>query len=249
MRNLSVGVCGVVLLAVIACGGGCGKSRENITMAGSTAFQPFAEKLADQYMTTHPDVTITIQGGGSALGIQAALSGAAQVGMADLVTLPPEAAALKNMVVARDGIAVVLNPANAVTALTLEQVRNIFCGKIAMTTSNESTPLTKLSDLTELAKRYKKKKIAVAEDTLTHLKGIGPKTAEVLIKAGMGSIQKLAVISTDDLTTVQGIGLKTAEKIIEAAKAYIEENTKKASVEAKASIEAEGTKNDAKENN
>jgi len=130
MRNLSMGVCGVVLLAAIVCGVGCGKPRENITMAGSTAFQPFAEKLADQYMTTHPDVTITIQGGGSALGIQAALSGAAQVGMADLVTLPPEAASLKNMVVARDGIAVVLNPANAVAALTLEQVRNIFCGKI-----------------------------------------------------------------------------------------------------------------------
>jgi len=54
---------------------GCGKPRENITMAGSTAFQPFAEKLADQYMTTHADVTVTVQGGGSALGIQSALSG------------------------------------------------------------------------------------------------------------------------------------------------------------------------------
>ncbi|HNX36149.1 MAG TPA: phosphate ABC transporter substrate-binding protein [Kiritimatiellia bacterium] len=109
---------------------GCGKPRENITMAGSTAFQPFAEKLADQYMNAHPEVAITIQGGGSALGIQSALSGTAQIGMADLVTLPKEAEAMKSMVVARDGIAVVFNPANAVTALTMEQVRGLFSGTI-----------------------------------------------------------------------------------------------------------------------
>jgi phosphate transport system substrate-binding protein len=109
---------------------GCGKSRENITVAGSTAFQPFAEKLADQYMTTHQDVSITIQGGGSALGIQSALSGAAQIGMADLVKLPEEAATLKNMIVARDGIAVVTHPSNGIKGLTTDQVRGIFSGTI-----------------------------------------------------------------------------------------------------------------------
>lgn len=108
---------------------GCGKPRENITMAGSTAFQPFAEKLAEQYSTTHPEVNVTVQGGGSSLGIKSTLSGAAQIGMADLVALPAEAASLKSLVVARDGIAVVLNPANPVRELTLDQVRNIFTGR------------------------------------------------------------------------------------------------------------------------
>jgi phosphate transport system substrate-binding protein len=130
MRNASVQICRAGLLAGIFLLAGCGKSREGITLAGSTAFQPFAEKLADQYMTAHPEVSITIQGGGSALGIQSALSGAAQVGMADLVKLPSEADALKSIVVARDGIAVVLNPANAIQALTLEQVRGVFGGTI-----------------------------------------------------------------------------------------------------------------------
>lgn len=130
MRNTSVQLLTAGLLAGAVLLAGCGKPRENITLAGSTAFQPFAEKLADVYMTAHPDVAITIQGGGSALGIQSALSGAAQVGMADLVKLPKEADALKSIVVARDGIAVVLNPANTVTALTLEQVRGIFGGAI-----------------------------------------------------------------------------------------------------------------------
>ncbi|MEI6562794.1 MAG: phosphate ABC transporter substrate-binding protein [bacterium] len=123
-------IIGLTLMAGVVGLVGCGKSRENLTMAGSTAFQPFAEKLAEQYMPTHPAVSITVQGGGSSLGIQSALSGAAQIGMADLVKLPPDAAALNSIVAARDGIAVVLNPANTVGALTLDQVRDIFCGKI-----------------------------------------------------------------------------------------------------------------------
>jgi len=109
---------------------GCGKPRDNVTMAGSTAFQPFAEKLAEHYMSTHPGVSITVQGGGSSLGIQSTLSGAAQIGMADLVKLPPETAGLKSLVAARDGIAVVVNPANGVGALTLDQIRGIFNGTI-----------------------------------------------------------------------------------------------------------------------
>lgn len=109
---------------------GCGKAKVSFTLAGSTAFQPFAEKLAEQYMMTHKDVNITVQGGGSAVGIQSALSGAAQIGMADLVTLPEEAKALTATVVARDGIAVVINPANQVVGLTTQQIRDLFNGKV-----------------------------------------------------------------------------------------------------------------------
>lgn len=109
---------------------GCGKSKTSITLAGSTAFQPFAESLAEQYMKTRDYVNITVQGGGSAVGIQSAISGAAQVGMADLVVLPEEARALTATVVARDGIAMVVNPANEIAELTMQQVRDIFNGKI-----------------------------------------------------------------------------------------------------------------------
>jgi phosphate transport system substrate-binding protein len=110
--------------------GGCGKSKTSITLAGSTAFQPFAEKLAEQYMTTNKNVNITVQGGGSAVGIQSAISGAAQIGMADLVVLPEEAKVLVATTVARDGIAIVVNPANKVRDLSTDQVRDIFNGKI-----------------------------------------------------------------------------------------------------------------------
>ena len=110
--------------------GGCGKGKTSFTLAGSTAFQPFAEKLADQYMMSHPNISITVQGGGSEVGIQSANSGAAQIGMADLVTLPPEANSLIATVVAKDGIAVVVNPKNQIVKLTTDQVRDIFNGKI-----------------------------------------------------------------------------------------------------------------------
>lgn len=123
-------ITGVVLVAGMIGLTGCGKSRETVTMAGSTAFQPFAEKLAEQYMAANPAVNITVQGGGSSMGIQSTLLGNAQIGMADLVKLPPEAAVLKNYVAARDGIAVVLNPANTVQGLTLDQVRGIFTGAV-----------------------------------------------------------------------------------------------------------------------
>lgn len=120
---LSVGV--VVLIM-----SGCGRGKTSITMAGSTAFQPFAEKLAEDYMASHSGVSVTVQGGGSAVGVQSAISGAAQIGMADLVTLPEEAKVLSAIVVARDGIAVVVNPANKATDLTMQQVRDIFNGKL-----------------------------------------------------------------------------------------------------------------------
>lgn len=119
----------MVLLAVVLITG-CGKSKTSITLAGSTAFQPFAEKLAEQYMQQDSKANITVQGGGSAVGIQSANSGAAQIGMADLVTLPAEAKSLTATEVARDGIAMVVNPNNKVSNLTIDQIRDIFNGKI-----------------------------------------------------------------------------------------------------------------------
>lgn len=126
MQHRYAALLGIPLILLL----GCGRGKTVVTLAGSTAFQPFAEKLAEQYMSEHPNASITVQGGGSAVGIQSAISGAAQIGMADLVILPDEARALTPTVVARDGIAVVVNPSNAVSGLTTDQVRDIFNGKV-----------------------------------------------------------------------------------------------------------------------
>jgi len=123
---------GLVVIVIMAAAvlSGCGKSKTSITLAGSTAFQPFAEKLAEQYMQQNNNVNITVQGGGSAVGIQSANSGTAQIGMADLVTLPDEAKSLTATEVARDGIVMVVNPGNKIENLTTDQIRDIFNGKI-----------------------------------------------------------------------------------------------------------------------
>jgi phosphate transport system substrate-binding protein len=118
----------VCLLALVCAS--CGRKHAAITVAGSTAFQPFAEKLAEEFMAQRSGVAITVQGGGSAVGVQSTLSGVAQIGMADLVQLPPEAKELTSIVVARDGIAIVINPANPIKDLSTAQVREIFEEKI-----------------------------------------------------------------------------------------------------------------------
>lgn len=111
--------------------GGCGRRGETVTLAGSTAFQPFAEKLGEQFMAAHPGVHVTVQGGGSAMGIRSAQDGAVQIGMVDLVKLPREADGLKPFVVARDGIAVIVHPSNPAANLTMAQLRDIFNGTLA----------------------------------------------------------------------------------------------------------------------
>ncbi len=59
------------------------------------------------------------------------------------------------------------------------------------------------------------------QETLSDVEGIGPKTAEVMVKAGFNSIEKIASLTPEHLATLQGVGEKTAEKIIEGAKKYL----------------------------
>ena len=62
------------------------------------------------------------------------------------------------------------------------------------------------------------------QSVLASIEGVGPKTAELLQKAGFTTAEKLANVEIEHLCTVQGIGDKTAAKIIEGAKKYIAEH-------------------------
>lgn len=66
------------------------------------------------------------------------------------------------------------------------------------------------------------------QSVLASIEGVGPKTAELLQKAGFTSAEKLANVEVEHLCTVQGIGDKTAAKIIEGAKKYIAEHAEPA---------------------
>jgi phosphate transport system substrate-binding protein len=108
---------------------GCQRSKAGITVAGSTSVEPFAELLAEEYMSLHPEYHIYVQGGGSTAGIEAALSHAANIGMSSR-NLQAEETKLYAVTIAKDAIAVVVNPKNPIEDLPLDQIRSIFSGKI-----------------------------------------------------------------------------------------------------------------------
>ncbi len=102
-----------------------------ITEAGSTTVQPLAEQLRDAFQVIYPKVTVTIQGGGTAVGIKSAQDGTVDIGAASRALTDAEKTGLVTTVIARDGIAVVVNPAQKnVGNLTKAQVQDIFSGKI-----------------------------------------------------------------------------------------------------------------------
>jgi len=106
-----------------------GDAGTSLTIAGSTSVQPFAEKLAETYMTAHPGLAINVQGGGSTAGVRAAETGAAQIGMSSR-HLKDSEKALHQVTIALDGIAIIVNSANPVTGLARAQVAQIFAGEI-----------------------------------------------------------------------------------------------------------------------
>jgi phosphate transport system substrate-binding protein len=101
----------------------------DLTLAGSTSIQPFADKWAEVFMEAHPDYGINVQGGGSSAGIQACKSGACQVGMSSR-ELKTDEKDLVEIVVARDGLAIIVHPANPVRGAKVEEIKQIFAGDL-----------------------------------------------------------------------------------------------------------------------
>lgn len=64
---------------------------------------------------------------------------------------------------------------------------------------------------------------AATQGVIAGIEGIGPKTAEILQKAGYTSVEAIAAVEPEHLAALQGIGEKTAAKIIESAKKYLEQ--------------------------
>lgn len=126
------GVIGTIVMA------GCAKSPApsdptglsgTVTEAGSTSVQPVAEKLAGIFMEMHPKVTVTVQGGGSSVGVKSADDGTVDIGAASRELKPSEPPLVKHLL-ARDGIAIVTHPSNTISGLSKDEVRGIFAAEI-----------------------------------------------------------------------------------------------------------------------
>ena len=107
--------------------------KQTITISGSTTVLPIVQKAADQYMTLYPEANIQISGGGSGVGIQAIGAKTVDIGMTSREVTPAEMAKYPIFVVttiAQDGIAVIVNPKNTIQYITLDQLKDIYLGKI-----------------------------------------------------------------------------------------------------------------------
>ncbi len=125
---LRIGLLFVILL-VFSVTLGCQRSKAGITVAGSTSVEPFAELLAEEYMSRHPESHIYVQGGGSTAGIEAAISRAANIGMSSRNLIGDEKK-LYAVTIAKDAIAVIVHPSTPLDNLPLDKVMEVFSGKI-----------------------------------------------------------------------------------------------------------------------
>ena len=97
---------------------------------GSTSMEKVIGYLSEVYMEEHPDVKVTYNPTGSGSGIQAVQEGRCDIGLSSRDLKDSEAATLTSTVVAIDGIAVIVNPANPVADLTIEQIAKLYTGEI-----------------------------------------------------------------------------------------------------------------------
>ncbi len=108
-----------------------------LVINGSTTVLPVMQKAGEAFMAAHPDIQLSISGGGSGNGIKALIEGQCAVAMSsrDMKDKEKQAAEKKDVkpvatAIAYDAIVPVVHPENPVKNLTSEQLRNIYTGKV-----------------------------------------------------------------------------------------------------------------------
>jgi phosphate transport system substrate-binding protein len=129
-------------------------AAQYIENKGSDTIVNLALAWAEKYQGDHPDVRISVTGGGSGTGIAALINGTVGIANASRSIKDEEIAEAQSKgvdpvehIIARDAIAVIVNPENPVSELTLQQISDIYSGKITNWTEvgGEDRPIVKLS--------------------------------------------------------------------------------------------------------
>lgn len=131
-----------------------GSAAAYIENKGSDTIVNLALAWAEQYQIEHPEIRISVTGGGSGTGLAALLNGTVGIAnasrkiSADELT-QAEAKGIKPVehIIARDAIAVIVNPENPVSQLTLQQISDIYSGKIVnwKEVGGDDRPIVRLS--------------------------------------------------------------------------------------------------------
>jgi len=130
------------------------KATQTIVNKGSDTMVNLALAWAEAYTAQHPEVRISVTGGGSGTGIAALINGTVDIANASRRMKPEEIERARangiepvEHVVAGDAIAVVVNPANPISALTIDQLSDIFTGQITRwnEVGGEDRPIVLLS--------------------------------------------------------------------------------------------------------
>jgi phosphate transport system substrate-binding protein len=113
-------------------------ASKTLVLEGSTTVLPIAQSAAESFMDANADAKITVRGGGSGVGITSFIEGTCDIADASRAMKPEElqkAAAkgkdAKANVIAMDGICVIVNTENSITALTKKQVQDIYTGAVS----------------------------------------------------------------------------------------------------------------------
>ncbi|ACZ18335.1 phosphate binding protein [Thermanaerovibrio acidaminovorans DSM 6589] len=133
MRSILRVLCAALLVGVL---GGAAMAGE-IVMNGSTTLLPFAQSAAEAFMKANPGVKISVSGGGSGNGIKALIDGTTHIANSsrEMKSEEIEKAKTKGVtpvkhVVAFDCIIPIVHPSNPVSNLTVDQLKNIYTGKV-----------------------------------------------------------------------------------------------------------------------
>jgi len=106
------------------------KPSGKIVVAGSSSVTPVMEKLKEAYLKLNTNAEIEIQLSDSTTGMNSVMEGTCDIGMASRELKESELKRLKPIVIAMDGLAIIVNKENSISNLTSDQIRGIFKGEI-----------------------------------------------------------------------------------------------------------------------
>jgi len=138
-KTMSKTILMAVMLSIVALSLGISVyAAQTITIKGSDTILPLGQRWSEAFMAKNPDVTIQVMGGGSGVGIAALINGSTDICEASRQIKPSEIDKLKErfnspgveIPIARDGLSVYVNDDNSVTELTMDQLKQIYLGKV-----------------------------------------------------------------------------------------------------------------------